>query len=100
MSAILVTVRAGRSHSLSILQRRASMALPAGSVNIESENGSLDSPNGFGKDAVNRFMVGYGQDKAAARKAMQRTYVSSLFQPIKHFSTVLYVTETVHESWQ
>ncbi len=55
------------------------MALPDSSVNIESDTGSLDSPTGFGKDVVNRFMIGYGNDKAAARRAMQRTYVSITF---------------------
>jgi len=59
---------------MSILQRRASMSLP-GALPAESEEGTLDSPTGFGKDVVARFMTGYNNDKAAARKAMQRTYV-------------------------
>lgn len=57
------------------------MSLSQGLADGESEAGSLDSPTGFGKDVVDRFMVGYGNDKAAARKAMQRTYVSNPFEP-------------------
>ncbi len=57
------------------------MSLSQGLADGESESGSLDSPTGFGKDVVDRFMAGYGHDKAAARKAMQRTYVRSPFEP-------------------
>ncbi|EIE24004.1 hypothetical protein COCSUDRAFT_62530 [Coccomyxa subellipsoidea C-169] len=98
--------RAGRAQSLSILQRRTSMALPDSSVNIESDTGSLDSPTGFGKDVVNRFMIGYGNDKAAARRAMQRTYdwrkatgtFNILDQAQPHFET--FKAGMMREGWQ